>query len=48
MAALKAAAKDLPDALRGLEPDMGSMQSFAEALIAGTKTRTAARRAFGS
>jgi len=48
MAALKAAAKDLPDALRGLEPDMGSMQSFAEALIAGTKARTAARRAFGS
>ena len=31
-----------------LEPDMGSMQSFAEALIAGTKARTAARRAFGS
>jgi hypothetical protein len=46
MAALVAAAKDLPAALKGLEPDMGSMQSFAEALIAGTKARPAARRAF--
>ena len=42
MAALKAAAKDLPDALRGLKPDMGSMKTFAEALIAGTKAGTAA------
>jgi nucleoside 2-deoxyribosyltransferase len=48
MAALTKAATDLPAALRDLEPDMGSMQSFAEALIAGTKARTAARRAFSS
>jgi nucleoside 2-deoxyribosyltransferase len=46
MAALRAAAKDLPAALKGLEPDMGSMQSFAEALIAGTEARPAAKRAF--
>jgi nucleoside 2-deoxyribosyltransferase len=48
MTALKKAAADLPAALRDLEPDMGSMQSFAEALIAGTNARTAARRAFSS
>jgi nucleoside 2-deoxyribosyltransferase len=48
MEALTKAAADLPAALRDLEPDMGSMQSFAEALIAGTKARTAARRAFSS
>jgi nucleoside 2-deoxyribosyltransferase len=48
MAALRAAANDLPAALRGLEPDMGSMQSFAEALIAGENARSAARRAFSS
>jgi len=47
MAALEAAAADLPAALKGLEPAMGSMQTFAEALIAGENARSAATRAFG-
>ena len=47
MAALEAAAADLPAALKGLEPAMGSMQTFAEALIAGESARSAATRAFG-
>jgi nucleoside 2-deoxyribosyltransferase len=47
MAALEEAAEDLPAALVGLEPAMGSMQTFAEALIAGEDARSAATRAFG-
>jgi hypothetical protein len=47
MAALVAAAAHLPAALDGLKPDMGSMQTFAEALIAGENARSAATRAFG-
>jgi nucleoside 2-deoxyribosyltransferase len=38
MLALSKAAQDLPVALQGLQPDMGSMQTFAEALIASTKS----------
>ncbi len=47
MAALEAAAADLPVALDGLKPDMGSMKTFAEALIAGTEAGPAASAAFG-
>jgi nucleoside 2-deoxyribosyltransferase len=38
MLALTKSAKQLPAALKGLEPDMTTMQTFAEALIAGTKS----------
>jgi hypothetical protein len=38
MLALTKAARDLPAALQGLQPDMGSMQQFAKALVASTRS----------
>jgi nucleoside 2-deoxyribosyltransferase len=47
MTALEEATEDLPAALKGLEPAMGSMQTFGEALIEGESARSAAMKAFG-